>query len=70
MAQPLLCSKCERRFSDRGEAYVIPLLHQMEVNEAFEQTDLFLLLKGLRVSSPACGVILLEPHKCKWWVLF
>src|SRR5450755_2800975 len=26
MAQPLLCSACERRFSENGESYVLPLL--------------------------------------------
>jgi hypothetical protein len=27
MKQPLLCSVCERRFSQNGENYVVPLLN-------------------------------------------
>jgi hypothetical protein len=28
--QPLLCSACERRFSENGEAYVVPLLKKRD----------------------------------------
>src|SRR5260370_23688402 len=43
MAQLLLCSKCERRFSDGGEAYVIPLLHHHKK---------FSLLDRLKLAEP------------------
>jgi len=43
MKQPLLCSACERRFSENGEAYVIPLL---------KQRNSFPLLDRLKVALP------------------
>ena len=43
MRRPLLCSKCERRFSDGGESYVVPLLHQRKK---------FSLLDRLKLAQP------------------
>ena len=43
MTQPLLCSACERRFSDNGESYVLPLL---------KQRTTFPLLDKLKLSPP------------------
>ena len=43
MTQPLLCSACERRFSEHGESYVLPLLARGRK---------FPLLERLRVSLP------------------
>jgi hypothetical protein len=43
MKQPLLCSSCERRFSENGEAHVIPLL---------KQRNSFPLLDRLKVALP------------------
>ena len=43
MKQPLLCSACERRFSEKGESYVIPLL---------KKGNRFPLLEGLKLALP------------------
>jgi hypothetical protein len=43
MTQPLLCSACERRFSDNGESYVLPLL---------KRRGKFPLLDRLKVAIP------------------
>jgi hypothetical protein len=47
MTQPLLCSTCERRFSDGGESYVIPRLHQ---RKKFSLLDRLKLAQPLYVS--------------------
>lgn len=47
MQQPLLCSACERRFSEGGETYVIPLLHQ---RKRFSLLDRMKLAEPLYVS--------------------
>jgi hypothetical protein len=43
MTQPLLCSACERRFSENGENYVLPLLSKRTV---------FPLLDRLKLAQP------------------
>jgi len=43
MTQPLLCSACERRFSENGESYVLPLL---------KKRGKFPLLDRLKVAIP------------------
>jgi hypothetical protein len=43
MTQPLLCSACERRFSEYGESYVLPLL---------KQRDTFPMLDRLKLALP------------------
>jgi hypothetical protein len=43
MTQPLLCSACERRFSENGETYVIPLLSKRKS---------FPLLDRLKLAQP------------------
>jgi hypothetical protein len=43
MTQPLLCSACERRFSEHGESYVLPLLSKKQR---------FPLLERLRLAVP------------------
>jgi hypothetical protein len=61
MKQPLLCSACERRFSELGENYVVPLLSN---DRSFPLLDKLKLAIPLYISqtnaafvSPALGVL-------------
>jgi hypothetical protein len=44
MKQPLLCSACERRFSEKGETYVLPLLNQRNTFPLLDRLKLALPL--------------------------
>jgi len=55
MTQPLLCSGCERRFSELGESYVLPLLSRKKT---------FPLLDRLRIAMPLYATFQNSAFEC------
>ncbi len=70
MTQPLLCSACERRFSENGENYVIPLLKQRTKFPLLDRLNLALPVYATRQNAAfTCPAVGLDGEKIAYFGL-